>query len=414
LKRKRAVLTGIGAIAPNALGKKHFWQALKEGKSGIKSITRFDVSSYPTQIAGQIDDFDPLDYNISPKESRKLSLAAQFALSATQMAIDDAEIQKSDLEKAGVLLGVSGSATDIIESQHGAFMTKGLSRMSPSGIVSIIPSASANSISIKYKCKGTVITISNSCAAGMDALGYAFRSVSLGEDEIIIAGGTESQITPFGLALFTGPRFMSTRNDEPEKASRPFDKDRDGGVLSEGAGVFIIEELNHALDRGAHIYAEVVGYSSKADGSAHSSPETLDTGIRRSMFLALIDSGLDLEDIGYVCAHGPSDDFDRIESIAIKNVLGDHAYKIPVSSIKSMIGNPLSAAGALQLVASAMVLEDCIIPPTINHEMPDIDCDLDYVPQKSREASNINGILINSHGFGGVNSSLVIKRYNDN
>lgn len=410
MKRHRTVITGIGVIAPNALGKEDFWKALSEGKSGIKKITRFDVSSYPSQIAGQINDFDPYDY-ISPKDIKRMSLASQFAMAAAKMAIEDSNLATDELERAGVLLGVSSSATDIIESQHGVFMEKGFSRISPFGVTAIIPSASANNISIFYACKGTVITISNSCAAGSDAIGYAFRNITLGFDNIIITGGTESQLTPFGLALLSAPRFMSMRNNEPEKASRPFDKNRDGGILSEGAGIVILEELNHAIVRGAHIYGELIAYGSNADGVAHCEPDTINTGIERSMRLALLDAEISPNDIDYVCAHGPSDIFDRIESIAIKRVLGKRAYEIPVSSIKSMIGNPLSAAGPLQFIASLMVLERGVIPPTINHEIPDDDCDLDYVPQKARLDQSIESIIINSHGFGGVNSSLILKKY---
>jgi len=411
--KRRTVVTGIGVVAPNAIGKKPFWKALTEGKSGIKSITRFDVSSYTTQIAGEIQDFDPTEY-MSPKDVRRTSLATQFAIAAAKMAISDTQLQFEDKDRLGVVMGVSSSATDVIEAYHSVFMEKGVSRVNPFGITAILPSAAANNIAITFGCRGTVITISTSCAAGADAIGYAFRDISLGKDDVIIAGGTESQITPFGLAMFVAPRIMSMRNDDPEGASRPFDRTRDGGILSEGAGILILEELEHALNRGAHIYAELLGYASRADGVASPEPGMPDTGIQRSMSMALDDAEVSPDEIDYICAHGPSDVFDRVETIAIKKVLGRHAHEIPVSSIKSMIGNPLSAAGPLQLIASIMVFERGIIPPTINFEYPDVDCDLDYVPKKAKKSDNINTILINSHGFGGVNSSIIIRKYKPN
>ncbi len=408
--RRRVVVTGIGVVAPNAIGKEVFWKALSEGKSGIKRIKRFDVSSYPTQIAGEIQDFDPSDY-MPPRDIKRTSLASQFAFAATEMAIADSQLQIKEDNNTGAIIGVSSSAADIIEAQHGIFMLKGLSRVSPFGVTSILPSAPANYISASLGLKGTVVTISNSCAAGMDAIGYAYRSISIGTDDILIAGGVESQITPFGLAMLSAPRIMSTKNDEPEKASRPFDKMRDGGILSEGAGILILEELQHALDRKCHIYAEILGYSSRCDGNGNYEVGESESGIERAIRVALKQADLNVNKLDYICAHGPSDDFDRIETNAIKAVLGEHAYKIPVSSIKSMIGNPLSAAGPLQLIASIMVMEKGIIPPTINYEYPDPNCDLDYVPNKARECNSIRHILINSHGFGGVNSSLIIKKF---
>jgi len=407
---RRVVITGIGLVSPNAIGREAFWEALTEGKSGIKRITRFDVSSYATQIAGEIQDFDASDY-MSPKDVRRTSLATQFAIAASKMAVSDAKIQFKEKGRLGVVIGVSSSAADIIEAYHGAFLEKGASKINPFGVTAILPSAAANNVAFTFGCKGSVITISNSCAAGTDAIGYALRSILLGKDDVIISGGSESQITPFGLAMLAAPRIMSMRNDDPEGASRPFDKTRDGGILSEGAGILILEELEHALNRGAHIYAEILGYASRADGVPSIEPNASDTGIERSISMVLSDACLSPNEIGYVCAHGPSDTFDIIETKAIKKTLGNHAYEIPVSSIKSMIGNPLSAAGPLQLIASVMVFERGIIPPTINHKYPDVDCDLDYVPEKARKSDNINTVLINSHGFGGVNSSIIIRKY---
>jgi len=410
---KRIVVTGIGLVAPNAIGKEPFWKALTEGKSGIKRITRFDVSSYETQIAGEIQDFRPDEY-MSPKDIRRTSLATRFAIASAKMAMSDSKLQIEEKSRFGVIMGVSSSAADIIEAYHAAFIEKGASRINPFGITAILPSAAANNVAATFSCKGTLMTISNSCAAGTDAIGSAFHNISMGKNDIFIAGGTESQITPFAFAMLSAPKIMSKRNDDPESASRPFDKTRDGGVLSEGAGILILEELEHAQKRGAHIYAEILGYASRADGVSCIDPESDDTGIERSISMALSDANVSPDEIDYVCAHGPSDNFDIVETKAIKKNLGDHAYEIPVSSIKSMIGNPLSAAGPLQLIASIMVFERGIIPPTINYEYPDADCDLDYVPNKSRKSYNINTILINSHGFGGVNSSIIIRKFNPN
>jgi len=406
----RVVITGVGPIAPNGIGRDVFWKALSEGKSGVKKIQRFNASSYSTQIAGEIQNFDPMDY-MSPKDAKRTSLATQFAIAAAKMAISDSQLQIEEENEAGVVMGVSASSADIIEAQHGAFMEKGMSRINPFGVMAIAPSSSANNISRLFGCKGLVITISNSCASGLDAIGFAFERISSGRDNIFIVGGADSQITPFGLAMFCAPRIMSTRNDDPEGASRPFDKARDGGILSEGAGVLVLEEMEQALGRGAHIYAEILSYASRSDGVADLEPGTPNSGIERSMRLALRNAGIKPEEVDYICAHGPSDNFDRTETIAIKRVFGEHAYRLTVSSIKSMTGNPLSAAGPLQLIASTMVFERNIIPPTINLESPDIDCDLDYVAKKAREHSGINTILMNSHGFGGVNASLIIRRY---
>jgi 3-oxoacyl-[acyl-carrier-protein] synthase II len=298
---------------------------------------------------------------------------------------------------------------DIVESQHALFMERGMPRVSPFGVTAIIPSSAANNISMLLGCKGMVVTISNSCTAGLDAIGCAFGRISHGSENVLIAGGADAQITPFGLALLCASQIMSRRNDDPEGASRPFDRTRDGGILSEGVGVLILEEMEHALERGSHIYAEILGYASRADGIGTYEVQASDSGIERAMRLAIQDAGIEPEEVDYICAHAPSDEFDSIETTAIKRVFGEHAYKLPVSSVKSMIGNPLAAAGPLQLIASTMVFGRGVIPPTINYRHPDPDCDLDYVPGKARKCSGINIILINSHGFGGVNSSLIVS-----
>jgi len=409
---RRVVVTGIGIIAPNGIGKELYWKALAEGKSGIKQIKGFDVNSFPTQIAGEVQDFDSSDF-MSPRDVKRTARTTQFAIAAAKMAVSDSQLKIEEESEVGVAMGVSASASDVVETHHALFMERGVSRVSPFLVTSAIPNASASNISILLGCKGAVTTISNSCPAGLDAIGSAFGRIRDSKDDVFIAGGTDAQVTPFGLAMLCAPRIMSTRNDDPEGASRPFDRTRDGGILSEGVGVLVLEEMQHAMNRGAHIYAEILGYANRADGIGVYDEEILESGVKRAMALALKDAHIKPQEVDYICAHAPSDEFDRIESIAIKQVFGKHAYEIPVSSIKSMIGNPLSAAGPLQVVASIMVLERGIIPPTINHKSPDKDCDLDYVPGKARECKGINTILINTHGFGGINSTLIIRRYSN-
>jgi 3-oxoacyl-[acyl-carrier-protein] synthase II len=405
--RKRVAIVGIGVIAPNGIGKEAFWEALAEGKSGIKRITSFDPDSFPTQIAGEVCGFDPSNY-MCHKEAKFISRSCQFAIAATKMALQDSQLNIEEENEVGIIMGTSISPIDVIETQHTRFM-QNTSRVSTFGVKAMVPNAIASNISTFLGCKGVSITISNSCVSGLDALGYAFSLIANGMDNTFISGAADAQITPFGIALLSAPRVLSKRNDDPEKASRPFDKMRDGGVLSEGAGVLILEEMEHATSRNAHIYAEILGYASRADRNGTYEIGIANSGIERTMRLALQNSGIEPEEIDYICAHAPSDGFDRIETIAIKQVFKEHAYNIPVSSIKSMTGNPLSSAGVLQMIASLMVFEKNIIPPTINLECPDLDCDLDYVPQKSRKSDGIKTILVNSHGFGGVNASMIIN-----
>jgi 3-oxoacyl-[acyl-carrier-protein] synthase II len=406
--KRRVAIVGIGVLSPNGIGKENFWKSLKEGKSGIKKISCFDASSYSTRIAGEIQDFDPTDY-ISPREVRRTSRATQLAIAAAKMAICDSGIKTEKEDEVGVIMGVSASAMDIVEEQHMLLIERGLSRVSPFAVTAVLPGSPANNISVMWGFNGSVMTISNSCPAGLDAIGYAFREILCNRSDLIVAGGADAQITPFGLAMLCASRVMSERNDNPEGASRPFDKTRDGGVLSEGSGVMIVEEMERALNRGAHVYGEILGYASKGDGAANYQDIMSDSGISRTMKLALKDADIKPEEVDYICAHAPSDEFDKIETIAIKQVFGEHAYKIPISSIKSMTGNPLAAAGPLQLIASIMVLQEKVIPPTINFEYPDDQCDLDYVPVVARKYDRVKVILINSHGFGGINSSLVIR-----
>lgn len=404
MERRRVAITGIGVVAPNAIGKEDFWEALAMGKSGIGRITKFNPSEFgiETQIAGEVQNFDP--GFIRPVYRKVVSFGAQFAIAATKMALLDAQLKLGGIreEAIGVMMGCSSSPTDSIEAHHGIFENK--ERINPLAILSIVPSSAGNYIGKEFNCKGPVITFSTGYTSGTDAIGSAFQAISLGQGKIFIAGGAESQITPFGMALLQAAHMLSERNDDPEGASRPFDKGRDGMVLGEGAGILILEELEHALERGAHIYAEIIGYENRTDGG------DVGSGLERAMSAALLNANIASDEVGHISAHAASDSFDKKEARAIKKVFGKRAREIPVSSIKSMIGHTLSAAGPLQTIASIIVFERGIIPPTINLEHP-IDCDLDFVPNKARMAENISTILINSHDMSGANSCLVVRKY---
>lgn len=407
---RRVVITGIGPIAPIGIGIKDFRESLVNGKSGIKQITRFNASSYPTRIAGEIDNFDPTDYGISPKQAKRMGRSAQFAVAAARMAVEDAQLEIDKESEVGVILGMSTALMDIIESQYSVMRERGLTRVKPSTAMEMIPNAVASNVAVGLGCSGRVQTISASCTAGLNAIGSSFEMILANRADVIIAGAAESQITPFVCATLCALGLTSKRNDEPEKASRPFDAKRDGGILSEGAGIVVLEALESALSRGAYIYGEIVGYSTHAGayGDKHE-PEFAVQNLAKTMNLALQDAQLEPSQVNYICAHAPSDEFDTIETQAIKRVLGKYAYELPISSIKSMIGNPLASAGPLQLIASIMALEKRMALPTINYEFPDPDCDLDYVTKGTRY-HDVNVVLINSHGFGGIDASLVVRR----
>jgi len=413
-KNRRVVITGIGLVTPLGIGIEENWQALIEGRSGIGPITRFDASSYQTRFAGEVKNFNPEDF-LPKKEARKLDLFLQFALAASQMAMEDARLTISDEEspRAGAIMGCGLGGLTTIESSHITLLKEGPKKISPFFIPVIIGNMAPGLMSIRHNAKGPNLSIQTACAAGTHAIGVAFHMIRDGIIDIALTGGVEAVITAMAIAGFNAMRALSTRNDAPEKASRPFDKERDGFVLSEGAAVLILEEAERALSRGASIYAEVIGFGLTSDAYHMTAPAPEGEGAARCMQMALDDAGIRPEDVDYINAHGTSTDLnDRFETMAIKTVFGSHAYKLAVSSTKSMTGHLLGAAGGVEAAYTALTIKRGIIPPTINYEYPDPDCDLDYVPNVARRAT-VKVALSNSFGFGGTNATIVMKSWEE-
>ena len=414
ISSRRVVLTGLGLVSPLGLGVERNWKAMLAGTSGIGPITKFDVGAFSSQIAGEASDFDPLEF-MDKKESRKMDPFIQFAVAAAAHAIEDSGI-KMDLlagDRTGVYVGSGIGGIGAIENQHEILLTKGPSRVSPFFLISSIINEASGQISIRYKAQGPNSATATACATGTHAVGDSFRIIARGDADIMLAGGAEAPITPLGLAGFCAMRALSLRNDEPQKASRPFDAQRDGFVMGEGAGIVVLEELGVALKRGARIYAEIVGYGMSGDAYHVSAPCLDGEGAYQAMFRALKDARIAPDVIDYINAHGTSTLFnDKIETLAIKRLFGDHARKIGINSTKSMTGHLLGAAGGIETAACALCLMEQIMPPTVNYEFPDPECDLDYVPNKARPAS-INYALSNSFGFGGTNGALVFKRFEE-
>jgi len=410
--KRRVVITGVGVLSPVGNDADTFWNSLLEGKSGIDKITSFDVSDYPTQIAGEIKDFNPELY-MDKKEVKRTDRYVQFALAATKMAVENAKLSvtEENAERVGVYIGSGIGGLGTWEDQHTVLMEKGPRRVSPFFIPMMIANMASGLVSIEYGAKGPTSSAVTACATGTNAIGDAFRLIQYGDADVMITGGAEATIRPMAMAGFCSMKAMSTRNDEPQKASRPFDTERDGFVMSEGAGIVILEELEHAKKRGANILAEVIGYGLSADAHHITAPAPGGEGAARCMRNALRDAGIDLTEVGYINAHGTSTPAgDIAESNAIKEVFGDHAYKLAVSSTKSMTGHLLGATGGIEAIATAFALRDQILPPTINLEHPDPECDLDYVPNVARKA-HVNVALSNTFGFGGHNASILLKRY---
>ena len=409
---RRVVITGIGLVSPLGTGTQKNWDALLKGKSGVSRISRFDVSDYTSKIAGQVADFDPLDF-LDKKEIRKMDLFIQFAYAAAEIAVKDSGIDPASLrgERTGVYIGSGIGGIGIIEDTHRKLLEKGPGRVTPFFLVSTIINEASGQVSIKYGAKGPNSATATACSTSTHAIGDSFRIIARGDADVMLSGGAEAPITPLGVAGFCAMRALSVRNDEPEKASRPFDAERDGFIVSEGAGIILMEELGAALKRGASIYAEVVGYGMSADAYHVTAPSLDGEGAVLCMSKAIVDGGIDPEEVDYINAHGTSTPYnDKIETLAIKKVFGDHAHKIGVNSTKSMTGHLLGAAGGLEAGFSALCLKDQIMPPTINYENPDPECDLDYIPNKPRPAE-VRYALTNSFGFGGTNGSLILKRY---
>jgi 3-oxoacyl-[acyl-carrier-protein] synthase II len=414
-KKRRVVITGLGVIASNGIGKEAFWNALKEGKSGIRRITRFDASTYPSQIGGEVHGFDPINY-MSPKSVKRMDRFSQFAVAAAKMAIEDSgiTIHQNNNSKIGIVFASAIGGMDFAESQHSLFMEKGLQRTSPYLAISLFSGASSSQIAIELGVTGYNNTLSTACAAGGDAIGHAYHAIRNNLADVIICGGAECPLAPLTFASFCIINALSTRrNNEPWKASRPYDIERDGFVMSEGAGAVILEELTHALDRGAHIYAEIIGYGTTCDAYHMTQPSPDGGGTVKAIQIALDDAGIKPEKVDYINAHGTSTHInDSNETKIIKKVFGEHAYKIPLSSNKSMIGHSLGASPAIEVVASALTIQNQFLPPTINYEYPDPECDLDYVPNKGRKVK-LHTILSNSLGFGGKNVALIIRKFED-
>jgi 3-oxoacyl-[acyl-carrier-protein] synthase II len=407
---RRVVVTGLGLVTPLGMGVEKTWKALCAGESGIRRITKFDPTGYDAQIAGEVRDFDPAQF-IEKKEIKKMDTFIHYAVGASQLAVDDAgfKVTPEEAPQVGVYIGSGIGGLGSIEHYHNVLKEKGPGRVSPFFIPMTIINLASGQVAIRIGAKGPNSCAVTACATGNHCIGDAFRLIQRGDADVMVAGGAEAAVTPLGVAGFAAAKALSFRNDEPTKASRPFDRDRDGFVLGEGAGVVVIEELEHARRRGARIYAEVIGYGMNSDAYHITAPPEEGEGAVRCMELALKDAGIGKDQIGYINAHGTSTMADAIETRAIKKVFGDHAFRIPVSSTKSMTGHLLGAAGGIEAVFSVLTLFHGVLPPTINLDNPDPACDLDYVPNKARPAV-VKAALSNSFGFGGVNACLIFKR----
>lgn len=398
-------------LTPLGIGLEKTWAGILAGKSGIGKITRFDTTNFPVKIAGEIKGFDPFDF-LPKKDVKKMDTFIHYAMAASELAMirSGLKVHKGNAEKVGVIIGVGLGGLPVIERYHDLYNKKGFKKISPFFIPMLIANLASGQVSIKYGAKGPNSCVSTACATGTHAIGDAYRIIQRGEADAMITGGAESVITPLGVGGFAAMKALSTRNDEPEKASRPFDKFRDGFVVGEGAGIMILEELGSALKRNAKIYAEVVGYSLNADAYHITSPAPEGRGAARCLKMALDSAALKPEDIDYINAHATSTQADSLETAAIKSVFGAHAYNLPVSSTKSMIGHLLGAAGGVEAIFSVMSIETGKLPPTINYENKDPECDLDYVPNQARTA-NVNVAISNSFGFGGTNASIIFRKY---
>ncbi|MFN7728593.1 MAG: beta-ketoacyl-ACP synthase II [Bdellovibrio sp.] len=408
---KRVVVTGVGAMTPLGLNLDESWKAAIAGKSGIASITKFDTTGFDVTFAGEIKNFNA-DAFVPKKEQKKMDLFIQYAIACTQMALENAKLQMTPEigERTGCLIGVGMGGLPMIEEQMRKFFEKGPSRLSPFFIPAVITNLASGQVSILFGLKGPNYSITSACASGAHSIGDSAKYIANGHCDVMIAGGSESTVCALGVGGFAAMRALSNRNDSPEKASRPFDKDRDGFVLAEGAAILVLESLEHAEKRGAPILCEVSGYGVSSDAYHMTSPAPEHAGAQKAIRMALQDSGLKLEDIAYVNAHGTSTPVgDQLESIAIERVFGDHAKKMWVSSTKSMMGHALGAAGAIESAFCIMALRDQVVPPTINLDNPDPDCRLDFVPFEAR-SGKLSHVLNNSFGFGGTNACVIFSK----
>jgi len=412
LLRKRVVITGLGLVIPTGIGVGTAWKNVCEGRSGIGRLTRFDPNGHETKIAGEVKGFNPEDY-IEKKEIKKMDLFIQYALGATKEALEDSQLKitPENAEQVGVIVGTGLGGLPTIEKYHQVLLEKGPGRITPFFIPMLIANLASGQIAIRFGAKGPNSCVVTACATGAHCIGDAFRAIVYGDAKAIIAGGTEANITPLTVGGFNAMKALSTRNDEPERASRPFEKNRDGFVVAEGAGILIVEELEFALNRGAKIRAEIVGYGYTGDAYHITAPSPDGDGAARCMRMAIRDAGLKPEEIDHINAHGTSTPLnDATETQAIKTVFGEYAKKIPISATKSMTGHLLGAAGSTEAIFTIMTLRDGILPPTINYEEPDPGCDLDYVPNVARRKP-IQVAMSNAFGFGGTNATLIFKKY---
>ena len=408
----RVVITGIGVISPIGIGKETFFKALEQGQNGIDRITKFDPSKFSSQMAGEVKDFNPENY-MDKKEAKRSVRFIQFAMAATKMALEDAKLTITPelAPEIGVLIGSGIGGIEILEEQAYILRDKGPDRCSPFMVPWMICDMAAGMVAIQTGAKGPNTCVVTACATGTHSIGDAFKIIQRGDAKVMITGSTEASITPLGVAGFAAARALSTRNHEPQKASRPFDKNRDGFVMGEGCGIVILETLEYALSRGAKIYGELIGYGMSGDAYHITAPSPEGEGAVRAIEAALKDAKIKPEKVNYINAHGTSTELnDKFETMAIKKVFGDHAYKLKISSTKSLIGHLLGASGSVEFIATLLAISQDIIHPTINYETPDPECDLDYVPNQSIKAP-VEVAISNSFGFGGHNAILVVKKY---
>src|SRR5690625_1838874 len=411
MTNRRVVVTGVGAVTPVGNDAETLWKNIVQGQSGVDYITRVNKDEFPVSVAAEVKDFDVTKF-VEKKEAKRMDLFVQYAIAASKMAVEDANlmIDESIADRVGVWIGCGIGGMDTYEEQMRKFIDKGYRRVSPFFVPMLIPDMAAGQVSIQLGAKGINSCTVTACASGTNSIGDAYKAVQRGDVDYIITGGTESPITNMAFAGFSAMRALS-QNDDPNQASRPFDKNRDGFVMGEGAGTLVLETLSSAQSRGAHIYAEIVGYGSTGDAYHISAPAPDGEGAVRAMKQALGDANLSPADVNYINAHGTSTEMnDKYETAAIKNVFGQHAFNLAVSSTKSMTGHLLGAAGGVEAIISVKAIDEGIIPPTTNYETPDEDCDLDYVPNESREQT-VNAVMSNSFGFGGHNATLVFKKY---
>ncbi|HOD12269.1 MAG TPA: beta-ketoacyl-ACP synthase II [Candidatus Omnitrophota bacterium] len=412
MNKQRVVVTGMGVLSPVGSGVEKFWAGLLAGKSGIHRIDRFDPTDFPSQICGDVRDYNPADH-FDVKEARHLSRFIQLGVVAAREAIKQSQLNTDSMDqfRCGVVVGSGVGALESFEHNFQTYLSRGPKKISPFFIPQFIVNEACGQIAIEAKAKGLATCVVTACATASNAIGDAFRLIQYGEQDIVIAGGTEAANTPMGVGGFSAIKALSQRNDAPEKASRPFDAARDGFVMGEGAGIVVLESLEHAQKRGAKILAELVGYGRTSDAYHITAPEPNGEGAIRAMVSAIQDAQLKPEDISYINAHGTSTELnDKVETLAIKKTFGEYAYRIPVSSTKSMTGHLLGAAGGVEFIASVLATMNNIVPPTINYENPDPNCDLDYVPNQARQLT-VNAAMSNSLGFGGHNASLIVKKF---